>query len=70
MSTAFEPIAFDTHRLETVSLLEAGRLLGMSRDVTYKRNKAEEFPVPVRLIAGRMRVRLIDLEAFLDATFT
>jgi predicted DNA-binding transcriptional regulator AlpA len=59
----------DTHHLVTVSLLEAGRLLGLNRTAAYRHAREDTFPVPVREIAGRKRVRLIDIENYLDATF-
>lgn len=56
-----------TRHLVTISLLEAGRLLGIGRTRCYELNRAGEFPVRVREIAGQLRVRLVDIEAFLDS---
>jgi predicted DNA-binding transcriptional regulator AlpA len=70
MTTALASTALDTHHVVTVSLLEAGRLLGMSRATTYRHTANGDFPVAVRDIAGRKRVRLIDLETYLDGTFS
>jgi hypothetical protein len=56
-------------QLETVSLVEAGRLLGMHKTKTYALVARNAFPVEVREICGRKRVRLVDLEAFIEATF-
>lgn len=58
----------NTHHIETVSLIEAGRLLGIGRTKTYELNRAGTFPVPVRLIAGTLRVRVIDIEALLESS--
>lgn len=63
--TADVPLLLE--HLATVSLLTAGRLLGMGRTKTYRLNKVGEFPVRVRDIAGELRVRLKDIEEFLDS---
>ncbi len=53
-------------RLRTISLIDAGALLGIARSSSFKRAKDGTFPVPVRVIAGKQRVRVSDIEAYLD----
>ncbi len=56
----------DTRHLVTVSLVEAGQLLGISRAQSFRMAKRGDFPVPVRVIANKQRVRLLDIERLLD----
>jgi hypothetical protein len=64
---ARQPSNPDTlHALRTVSLLEAARLLGIGRTKAYQLHREGTFPVRVREIAGALRVRLKDIEDFLD----
>jgi predicted DNA-binding transcriptional regulator AlpA len=53
---------------EVVSLLAAGRLLGLSRTTTYRLAKAGEFPCRVLRIGGRYAVPVRGLRALLDHT--
>ncbi|MGW2157512.1 helix-turn-helix transcriptional regulator [Nonomuraea sp. NPDC001699] len=53
-------------RLEVVSLLAAGRLLGMGRTKAYRLAKAGEFPCRVLRIGGRYAVPVRGLRALLD----
>lgn len=59
-------VPLDTRHLVTVSLAEAGRLLGIGRSRAYQLTRDGQFPVPVKTIAGSLRVRLADIERFLD----
>lgn len=53
---------------EVVSLLAAGRLLGMGRTKAYRLAKAGEFPCRVLRIGGRYAVPVRGLRALLDHT--
>ncbi|GAA1771844.1 helix-turn-helix domain-containing protein [Nonomuraea bangladeshensis] len=53
-------------RPEVVSLLRAGRLLGMGRTKAYRLAKAGEFPCRVLRIGGRYAVPVRGLRALLD----
>ncbi|MEU8324149.1 helix-turn-helix domain-containing protein [Nonomuraea sp. NPDC048881] len=53
-------------RPEVVSLLAAGRLLGMGRTKAYRLAKAGEFPCRVLRIGGRYAVPVRGLRALLD----
>ncbi|MFC4014788.1 helix-turn-helix transcriptional regulator [Nonomuraea purpurea] len=55
---------------EVVSLLAAGRLLGMGRSKTYRLAQAGEFPCRVLRIGGRYAVPVRGLRALLDHTST
>jgi hypothetical protein len=55
-------------RPEVVSLLAAGRLLGMGRTKAYRLAKAGEFPCRVLRIGGRYVVPVRGLRALLDHT--
>lgn len=58
---------FDYASLRTISLPEAGKLLGIGRNRAYEMAKDGSFPVPVLDVAGKLRVRVQALEAWLDA---
>ncbi|MED7930392.1 helix-turn-helix domain-containing protein [Nonomuraea sp. LP-02] len=51
---------------EVVSLLTAGRLLGIGRTKAYRLAKAGEFPCRVLRIGGRYAVPVRGLRALLD----
>ncbi|MEV0386867.1 MULTISPECIES: helix-turn-helix transcriptional regulator [Nonomuraea] len=51
---------------EVISLLAAGRLLGLSRSTIYRLAKAGEFPCRVLRIGGRYAVPVRGLRALLD----
>ncbi|MEU6718641.1 helix-turn-helix domain-containing protein [Nonomuraea sp. NPDC046802] len=51
---------------EVVSLLAAGRLLGMGRSKAYRLAKSGEFPCRVLRIGGRYAVPVRGLRALLD----
>ncbi|MFK4043169.1 helix-turn-helix transcriptional regulator [Nonomuraea wenchangensis] len=51
---------------EVVSLLAAGRLLGIGRTKAYRLAKAGEFPCRVLRIGGRYAVPVRGLRALLD----
>ncbi|MEV6036829.1 helix-turn-helix domain-containing protein [Nonomuraea sp. NPDC052116] len=53
---------------EVISLLAAGRLLGMGRTKAYRLAKAGEFPCRVLRIGGRYAVPVRGLRALLDHT--
>ncbi|MFI6180528.1 helix-turn-helix transcriptional regulator [Nonomuraea sp. NPDC051191] len=53
-------------RPKVVSLLAAGRLLGMGRTKAYRLAKAGEFPCRVLRIGGRYAVPVRGLRALLD----
>ncbi|MFI9836333.1 helix-turn-helix transcriptional regulator [Nonomuraea sp. NPDC051941] len=53
---------------EVISLLTAGRLLGMGRTKAYRLAKAGEFPCRVLRIGGRYAVPVRGLRALLDYT--
>ncbi|RSN07366.1 DNA-binding protein [Nonomuraea sp. WAC 01424] len=55
-------------RPEVVSLLTAGRLLGMGRTKAYRLAKAGEFPCRVLRIGGRYAVPVRGLRALLEPT--
>ncbi|MEV6986767.1 helix-turn-helix domain-containing protein [Sphaerisporangium sp. NPDC051017] len=62
-----------THRAtqqepEVISLLTAGRLLGMGRTKAYRLARAGEFPCRVLRIGGRYAVPVRGLRALLDHT--
>ncbi|SEN79208.1 helix-turn-helix transcriptional regulator [Nonomuraea pusilla] len=57
-----------TERPEVVSLLAAGRLLGIGRTKAYRLAKAGEFPCRVLRIGGRYAVPTRGLLALLDPT--
>ncbi|MEV4285453.1 helix-turn-helix domain-containing protein [Nonomuraea bangladeshensis] len=59
-----------TERPEVVSLLAAGRLLGIGRTKAYRLAKAGEFPCRVLKIGGRYAVPVRGLRALLDPTTT
>ncbi|MCF6468889.1 helix-turn-helix domain-containing protein [Nonomuraea sp. MG754425] len=53
---------------EVISLLAAGRLLGLSRTTAYRLARAGEFPCRVLRIGGRYAVPVRGLRALLDHT--
>ncbi|MFI7225103.1 helix-turn-helix transcriptional regulator [Nonomuraea angiospora] len=53
---------------EVISLLAAGRLLGMGRTKAYRLAKAGDFPCRVLRIGGRYAVPVRGLRALLDHT--
>lgn len=53
--------------LRTISLVEAAKLLGMGKNKAYDLTNDGMFPVPVLIIAGKRRVRLSDIEAYMDS---
>ncbi|GAA1772573.1 hypothetical protein [Nonomuraea bangladeshensis] len=55
-------------RSEVVSLLTAGRLLGIGRTKAYRLAKVGEFPCRVLRIGGRYAVPVRGLQALLDPT--
>ncbi|MFD9939573.1 helix-turn-helix domain-containing protein [Nonomuraea sp. NPDC059023] len=66
-TTPNQPLDAETAgRPEVVSLLAAGRLLGMGRTKTYRLAKAGAFPCRVLRIGGRYAVPVRGLRALLD----
>ncbi|MFG1711332.1 helix-turn-helix transcriptional regulator [Nonomuraea sp. M3C6] len=55
---------------EVISLLAAGRLLGMGRTTAYRLARAGAFPCRVLRIGGRYAVPVRGLRALLDHTST
>ncbi|NBF00554.1 helix-turn-helix domain-containing protein [Nonomuraea sp. KC401] len=55
---------------EVISLLAAGRLLGMGRTKAYRLARAGQFPCRVLRIGGRYAVPVRGLRALLDHTST
>ncbi|MBF8193972.1 helix-turn-helix domain-containing protein [Nonomuraea sp. K274] len=53
---------------EVISLLAAGRLLGLGRTTTYRLARAGQFPCRVLRIGGRYAVPVRGLRALLDCT--
>jgi len=53
------------HSLRTVSMREAGALLGIGKNKSYGLVKQGRYPVRVHQVAGKLRVRLSDLETLL-----
>ncbi|MGP3917732.1 helix-turn-helix domain-containing protein [Nonomuraea sp. 10N515B] len=51
---------------EVISLLAAGRLLGLGRTTTYRLARAGQFPCRVLRIGGRYAVPVRGLRALLD----
>jgi len=51
---------------EVISLIEAGRLLGMGRTKAYRLAQAGQFPCRVLRIGGRYAVPVRGLRALLD----
>ncbi|MFC5832562.1 helix-turn-helix transcriptional regulator [Nonomuraea insulae] len=67
--TSTTPTQSTTHgEPEVVSLLAAGRLLGMGRTTAYRLARAGEFPCRVLRIGGRYAVPVRALRALLDHT--
>lgn len=52
--------------LRTISLVSAAKLLGIGKNRAYEQAHRNTFPVPVRTISNKMRVRISDIEAFLN----
>ncbi|MFI9552681.1 helix-turn-helix transcriptional regulator [Nonomuraea endophytica] len=66
-TTPNQPLDAETAgRPEVVSLLAAGRLLGMGRTKAYRLAKAGAFPCRVLRIGGRYAVPVRGLRALLD----
>lgn len=51
--------------LTTISVVQAAKLLGIGKNKAYDLIARGEFPVPVRNIAGKQRVRLRDIEIYM-----
>lgn len=52
----------------TVSLPEAGRILGIGTSKSYDLARRGEFPVRVLMLGRQRRISISQLEAYLDGT--
>lgn len=54
------------HNIQLVPFSEACQTLGISKASAYNLRWRGDFPVPIVRVAGRLKVRLRDLEKFIE----